>query len=76
MRAHIPATSPACPSGHGFAQERDAEVVQRARVAAGLSLGEYCALVAAGAISFSDGLKVRIQHRAHTYVGLMLLHWS
>lgn len=50
--------------------------MQRARVAAGLSLGEYCALVAAGAISFSDGLKVRIQHRAHTYVGLMLLHWS
>ena len=27
-------------------------------VAAGLSLGEYCALVFAGAMSFEDGLKV------------------
>ena len=26
--------------------------------AAGLSLGEYCALVFAGAMSFEDGLKV------------------
>ncbi|WIA44196.1 hypothetical protein OEZ86_010517 [Tetradesmus obliquus] len=37
---------------------REPELVERARVMAGLSLGEYCALVAAGAMSFSDGLKV------------------
>lgn len=37
---------------------QDPGVVSGARLTAGLSLGEYCALVAAGAISFSDGLKV------------------
>ena len=30
------------------------------KATAGLSLGEYCALVFAGAISFEDGLKVRV----------------
>jgi hypothetical protein len=29
-------------------------------MAAGLSLGEYCALVFSGALSFEDGIKVRI----------------
>lgn len=37
----------------------DAAVVERCSAAAGLSLGEYCALVFAGALSFEDGLKVR-----------------
>jgi hypothetical protein len=38
---------------------REPETVNGARVMAGLSLGEYCALVAAGTMSFSDGVKVR-----------------
>ena len=33
-----------------------------ATAAAGLSLGEYCALVHAGALSFEDGLHVRARH--------------
>ena len=32
--------------------------VEQCSAAAGLSLGEYCALVFAGALSFEDGLKV------------------
>jgi malonyl CoA-acyl carrier protein transacylase len=36
------------------------QILSRARAAAGLSLGEYSALVAAGALSFSDGLKVGV----------------
>jgi [acyl-carrier-protein] S-malonyltransferase len=39
-------------------RSREPDTVNGARVMAGLSLGEYCALVAAGAMSFSDGLKV------------------
>ncbi|GAX86038.1 hypothetical protein CEUSTIGMA_g13453.t1 [Chlamydomonas eustigma] len=35
-----------------------ASAVDRCTVTAGLSLGEYCALVFAGAMSFEDGLKV------------------
>ena len=37
----------------------DAAAVDQCSAAAGLSLGEYCALVFAGALSFEDGLKVR-----------------
>ena len=33
-------------------------VVESCSATAGLSLGEYCALVFAGALSFEDGLKV------------------
>src|SRR5712691_11141387 len=40
----------------------DPEVVNRCEAAAGLSLGEYTALVFAGAMNFSDGLKV-VQRR-------------
>ena len=36
----------------------DAAAVEQCSAAAGLSLGEYCALVFAGALSFEDGLKV------------------
>mmetsp|Transcript_70041 Transcript_70041/g.146028 ORF Transcript_70041/g.146028 Transcript_70041/m.146028 type:complete len:370 (-) Transcript_70041:33-1142(-) len=39
-------------------QEGGQEAVDKAAVAAGLSLGEYTALCFAGAISFSDGLKI------------------
>ena len=38
----------------------DPELVNSCSAAAGLSLGEYCALVFAGALSFEDGLKVII----------------
>jgi len=38
------------------------EVVEQCQVAAGLSLGEYTALVFAGALSFEDGLRV-VQRR-------------
>jgi [acyl-carrier-protein] S-malonyltransferase len=37
----------------------NAAVVEGCSVTAGLSLGEYTALVFAGALSFEDGLKVR-----------------
>jgi [acyl-carrier-protein] S-malonyltransferase len=37
---------------------QDPAAVARCSAAAGLSLGEYTALVFAGAISFEDGLKV------------------
>ena len=37
----------------------DGAAVEQCIAAAGLSLGEYCALVFAGALSFEDGLKVR-----------------
>ena len=37
---------------------QDASAVEGCSVTAGLSLGEYCALVFAGAMSFEDGLKV------------------
>ena len=37
----------------------DAAAVDQCSAAAGLNLGEYCALVFAGALSFEDGLKVR-----------------
>ena len=36
----------------------DASAVEECSAVAGLSLGEYCALVFAGALSFEDGLKV------------------
>ena len=36
----------------------DSATVDQCSAAAGLSLGEYCALVFAGALSFEDGLKV------------------
>lgn len=36
----------------------DPKLVDSCSAAAGLSLGEYCALVFAGALSFEDGLKV------------------
>ena len=36
----------------------DSAAVDQCSAAAGLSLGEYCALVFAGALSFEDGLKV------------------
>ena len=42
--------------------------VEQCSAAAGLSLGEYCALVFAGALSFEDGLKVpccAFQHVAY-----------
>ena len=37
----------------------DPGLVDSCSAAAGLSLGEYCALVFAGALSFEDGLKAR-----------------
>ena len=40
----------------------DADAIDRCEAAAGLSLGEYTALVFAGALSFRDGLKV-VQRR-------------
>src|SRR5262249_49587792 len=43
-------------------RERDPEVVAGCSAAAGLSLGEYSALVFAGALSFRDGLRV-VQRR-------------
>ena len=43
---------------------QDASAVEGCSVAAGLSLGEYCALVFAGAMSFEDGLKVGHAGRA------------
>ena len=39
-------------------RNEDAAAVEQCSAAAGLSLGEYCALVFAGALSFEDGLKV------------------
>ena len=36
----------------------DAAAVEQCSAVAGLSLGEYCALVFAGALTFEDGLKV------------------
>ncbi len=36
----------------------DAQLVDSCSAVAGLSLGEYCALVFAGALTFEDGLKV------------------
>lgn len=36
----------------------DPKLVDSCSAVAGLSLGEYCALVFAGALSFEDGLKV------------------
>ena len=41
----------------------EAAAVEQCSAVAGLSLGEYCALVFAGALSFEDGLKVLC--RAH-----------
>ena len=38
------------------------DVVEAATVAAGLSLGEYTALVFAGALGFEDGLKLVCTH--------------
>ena len=43
----------------------DAKLVESCSAVAGLSLGEYCALVFAGALSFEDGLKVWRPH-AHS----------
>ena len=43
----------------------DSAAVDQCSAAAGLSLGEYCALVFAGALSFEDGLKVRIPSLLH-----------
>ncbi len=43
-------------------REKDAEAVAACAAAAGLSLGEYTALVFAGAMSFPDGLRV-VQRR-------------
>lgn len=39
-------------------RSEDPAAVEQCSAAAGLSLGEYCALVFAGALSFEDGLKV------------------
>lgn len=39
-------------------KEERPEVVESCNVAAGLSLGEYTALVFAGAMTFEDGLKL------------------
>jgi len=39
-------------------KEEDPDLVQKCSAVAGLSLGEYTALVFAGALSFEDGLKV------------------
>ena len=39
-------------------RSEDTAAVEQCSAAAGLSLGEYCALVFAGALSFEDGLKV------------------
>lgn len=39
-------------------KQNSPEVVERCELAAGLSLGEYTALVFAGAMSFADGLRV------------------
>lgn len=41
-------------------RQEDPEAVAGCSAAAGLSLGEYTALVFAGALSFEDGLKVRL----------------
>ena len=41
-------------------RSQDAGTVEGCSVAAGLSLGEYCSLVFAGALSFEDGLKVNL----------------
>ncbi len=43
----------------------DPKLVDSCSAAAGLSLGEYCALVFAGALSFEDGLKVRTPVTTH-----------
>ena len=43
----------------------DSSTVDQCSAAAGLSLGEYCALVFAGALSFEDGLKVSISSNLH-----------
>lgn len=40
-------------------RREDPALVDSCSAAAGLSLGEYCALVFAGALSFEDGLRVR-----------------
>ena len=40
-------------------RREDPALVASCSAAAGLSLGEYCALVFAGALSFEDGLKAR-----------------
>ena len=39
-------------------RQENPELIQKCSVTAGLSLGEYTALVFAGALSFEDGLKV------------------
>ncbi len=39
-------------------REKDPEVLENCQAAAGLSLGEYSALVFAGALSFEDGLRL------------------
>jgi [acyl-carrier-protein] S-malonyltransferase len=40
--------------------EDDPDAVERCSRTAGLSLGEYTALVFSGAMTFEDGLKVRL----------------
>lgn len=47
----------------------DPKVVDGCSAAAGLSLGEYCALVFAGAMSFEDGLKVCQISSAMSFMG-------
>ena len=46
------------------AKKEAPEMLKKVKAAAGFSLGEYTALVFAGALSFEDGLKVSLPCRA------------
>ena len=52
---------------------QDPSAVDGCSVTAGLSLGEYCALVFAGALTFEEGLKVSLQLAAATSC-MLLMH--